>query len=116
MSQERRDAVLDKVASIISEMSGVDKAQLTPEKELRALGIDSLDGLEILGEVEDAFHINVTNKDARSLVTVNDMVEGIIRLQDAASEKAEVETIIEAFSPEKLATPVTREAPSQAPT
>ena len=104
MTQEKRDEVFDKVASIIVELTSVDRAQLSPEKELRALGIDSLDGLEILGEVEDAFGISVTNKDARSLVTLGDMVDGIIRLQaDGSSDLPEREKVITAFDPKKAA-------------
>ena len=103
MTGDRRDQALERVASIIADMTGIEASQITPDKELRALGIDSLDGLEILGEIEDVFHISVTNKDARALVTVNDMVDGIIRLQDEAAAKSEPEVVVEPYKAEAMA-------------
>lgn len=50
---------------------------ITGETELRSLGIDSLDLVEIVMDAEEEFNIQFSNDELNSFVTVNDVVNAI---------------------------------------
>ncbi|OHB34330.1 MAG: acyl carrier protein [Planctomycetes bacterium GWA2_40_7] len=50
---------------------GVNKEQVTPETSfINDLGADSLDTVELVMELEDAFDINIPDEDAEKIQTV----------------------------------------------
>jgi acyl carrier protein len=49
-------------------------SQLTPAAELRTLGIDSLDLLELMFKIEDRYGISIKNDTPTNLMTVEDVV------------------------------------------
>jgi acyl carrier protein len=68
----------EKLGEILSRHSGVDKAALTPEKNLKLdLGLDSLDVAEIVYELEEAFAITIPDDSAERLLSISDTVEFI---------------------------------------
>ncbi|MCQ2794746.1 MAG: phosphopantetheine-binding protein [Bacilli bacterium] len=50
---------------------------INPEKELRELGLDSLDVVELLLELEDEFGIEFTSDELKNLKKVNDLYSAI---------------------------------------
>jgi acyl carrier protein len=50
------------------------------ESTFEELGVDSLDAIEILFEVEEEFDINIPGNGVRSIRTVRDVVDGVTRL------------------------------------
>ncbi|MCW5981637.1 MAG: acyl carrier protein [Bryobacteraceae bacterium] len=50
------------------------------ESPLQDLGLDSLDTITAVFELEDKFGISIPDDDVRSIRTVNDVVEGIRKL------------------------------------
>ena len=50
---------------------------ITGETELRSLGIDSLDLVEIVMEAEEKFDIAFSNDELNNFTTVNDVVNAI---------------------------------------
>ena len=52
-------SVRDRVIRIIAEQASVDVAEVTPDKTLDELGIDSLGLMESLFAIEEAFDISV---------------------------------------------------------
>ena len=65
-----------KILSIIREQKTLPEA-IRPDLQLAELGIDSLDALNILFALEEAFGITIPDEKARSIKTVDDMVSMI---------------------------------------
>ena len=59
MNQEIADQVLDIVAKHVD----VDRATLTPEATLKDLGVDSLEAIETIFDIEEHFDINFPDRD-----------------------------------------------------
>lgn len=64
-----------KVVAIIAAQLKVDAATLSDAKPLTELGADSLDIVDIIMELEDAFGIEIPDADAENIKTLNDIVE-----------------------------------------
>lgn len=55
----------------------VKDAKLDKEASLESLGLDSLDKIDLLYEIEDTFGIEFTNEEMQSFVTVGDLYKTI---------------------------------------
>lgn len=67
-------AVADKVISIVAAIKRIAPEQIRPESSLEQLGIDSLDKINLLFELESAFNIDIPDEVAGSIKTVGDIV------------------------------------------
>ncbi len=72
-----RAEIETRVLSIVHEQKTIEEDALTPETRLDAIGIDSLDALNILFAIEETFGITVPDEEARDLRTVSAMVDVI---------------------------------------
>ena len=69
---------MDYLASFIELLSKRSNVKdITGDTELRSLGIDSLDLVEIVMEAEEEFNIAFSNDELNNFVTVNDVVNAI---------------------------------------
>ena len=59
--------------------------KVTLDSSFEELGIDSMDGVNIVFALENEFNINVPDEDVKNIRSVRDMVEGVSRLVAAAS-------------------------------
>ena len=76
MSAEK--SVEQRVKEIIVEQLGVKEDQVTPEaKFIEDLGADSLDIVELVMALEEAFGQEIPDDEAEKLVTVGDVVKWI---------------------------------------
>ncbi|MEK6764733.1 MAG: acyl carrier protein [Planctomycetota bacterium] len=67
----KESSIEEKVKEIIVKQMGVNKEQVTPETSfINDLGADSLDTVELVMELEDAFDINIPDEDAEKIQTV----------------------------------------------
>lgn len=74
--------VLDKVIQLISERFSVDVLKITKDITFQEdLGADSLDVVELVMELEDAFGIQISDEDAEQIVTIGDAVNYIVSQQ-----------------------------------
>lgn len=63
-------------------------AMVSPETELRALGLDSVSTIEMVGHVEDALGVTFDEEDLMKVTTLGDFARLIeTRLPDAAGPK-----------------------------
>jgi acyl carrier protein len=68
----------DKVKQIISEQLGVDESEVTPSASfVDDLGADSLDQVELVMALEEAFDLEIPDEDAEKIRTVKDAVDYI---------------------------------------
>lgn len=68
----------EKLQEIIAEVMNVSKDEVQPETRfVEDLAADSLDVLQIITEIEEAFDIAIENEDADKIVTVQDAVDQI---------------------------------------
>src|SRR5580704_13328026 len=74
------DELTQRVLRIIAETQRKDPAQVTIDSSFEELGIDSMDGVNIVFALENEFNINVPDEEVKNIKSVRDMVEGVIRL------------------------------------
>ena len=75
MSQE---AILEKVRSIVSEQLSVDSGEVKADSNFQNdLGADSLDTVELVMALEEAFDIEIPDEAAEGITTVGDAVKYI---------------------------------------
>ncbi len=74
------DAVAQKVIAAIAKMKRIPENTITLDSSLEELKIDSLDGLNLFFELEEAFDINIPDEGAKSMRSVRQIVEGLDQL------------------------------------
>lgn len=71
-------SVEDKVKKIIAEKLSVDLDEVVPEASfVDDLGADSLDLVELIMSMEEEFDIEISDEDAETLVTFQDVIDYI---------------------------------------
>jgi acyl carrier protein len=76
-----QEEILQKVTVILVENLGVDAAEVKMESRfLDDLGADSIMLAEIIMNLEDAYHIRISDEDAFKIKTVGDAVHYIAQL------------------------------------
>jgi acyl carrier protein len=76
--------VENKVCEIIAQQKRISPEQVTIDSTFDELGMDSLDAVNILFELEGAFDISIPDEKARLIKNVRQMVEGV---QSLVAEK-----------------------------
>jgi len=77
------EELTERVRGIIAATQHVAKEKITADSTFQELGIDSLDGINILFAVESEFNINIPDDAAQNIRSVRDVVDGIAKLIDA---------------------------------
>jgi acyl carrier protein len=85
MSEEFTQRVLKTIASA----KRIPPDTVTIDSEFLALGIDSMDAVEILFALENEFDINIPDDEVRTVKSVRGLVEGVWRLVEAKSASAQ---------------------------
>lgn len=71
------DELPKRVMDCIAETQHLPADQVAIDSSFEELGIDSLDGINILFALETEFDINIPDEQAREVRTVRQMVEGV---------------------------------------
>src|ERR1700684_755027 len=74
------DDLTQRVLRIIAETQRKEPSQGTIDSSFEELGIDSMDGVNIVFALENEFHINVPDEEVKNIRSVRDMVEGVRKL------------------------------------
>ena len=77
------ERVFQKVRDILSEKKGVSADTISMESSFEELELDSLDAVELIADLEEAFGVNVPNTDLQQVRTIRDAVEGLSRAMGA---------------------------------
>jgi acyl carrier protein len=79
------DDVESRVLDIVARQSGKDRAAVTTETTLKDLGVDSLEAIEMVFEIEEAFGIQLADDQARD---GSETLQGLVDAVHAALAKA----------------------------
>jgi len=75
----KQEDILPRLNELAVELLEIDEAEVTPEASfMDDFGADSLDMIELLTAVEEAFKIEIPDEDASKLQTVQDAVNYIM--------------------------------------
>jgi acyl carrier protein len=76
----------DKVIAIITRVQKLEPGRVTAESTFEELGIDSLDGVNLLFAFEEEFNLNIPEHVAREMKSVRQVVEGLRGIQEKRGE------------------------------
>lgn len=77
------DELTERVLRVIATTQRLPIETVTPDKTFEELGIDSMDGVNILFALESEFDISIPDEEARHIQSVAGMVEGVRHLVEA---------------------------------
>jgi acyl carrier protein len=77
------ESIQDRVLRVIATTRRVPLDTVKPDATFEELGIDSLDRINILFELEGEFDIEIDDEQAKQVTTLQQMIEGITKLVDA---------------------------------
>lgn len=78
------ESVEDKIKSIIVNQLGVEESAVVPKaKFIEDLGADSLDIVELVMAMEEAFGIDIPDEEAENIRSVTDAVNFVKKMEEA---------------------------------
>lgn len=80
------DELAEKVIRVIAHTQRIPPETVSLESTFEALKIDSLDGINIVFELEKEFNIEIPDDGVQNLRSVRDTVEGVRKLLEAKSQ------------------------------
>ena len=83
-----QDELTKRVIGVMAATQHIPEEKIEIEKSFQELGIDSLDGINILFALENEFDINIPDEAAKEIKTVQDMVEGVRKLVEMKQAEA----------------------------
>ncbi|MEZ5426794.1 MAG: phosphopantetheine-binding protein [Pyrinomonadaceae bacterium] len=89
----------ERTIAVIAKFKNMPADQITLDTSLQDLELDSLDGLNLVFELEEEFDILIPDDKALTMKTVGEMVEGIDRLlsgevpEDNSAEPVEADSV-----------------------
>jgi len=72
--------IADKIIEIFAKFKNADASTITRETTFEDLGFDSLDGLNLIFEIEEEFDISVPDDKAQEMRSVGEVIDGVIQL------------------------------------
>ena len=99
------EKVADQVIAAVAAVKHIAREKVVRESSLEDLGVDSLDKVTLLFELEKSFQISIPDEQIGSVRTVGDIVEGIASLLDknTAGATEPKKTLPENAAPENKA-------------
>lgn len=80
------DELAEKVIRVIAHTQRIPPESVSVDSTFEALKIDSLDGINIVFELEKEFNIEIPDDGVQHLRSVRDTVEGVRKLVEAKSQ------------------------------
>jgi len=84
------DQLTERVLHVIATTQRISPEKVTMDKSFQDLGIDSMDGINILFALENEFDITIPDEQAKQIRSIPEMVEGVRKLVvESSSRKAQ---------------------------
>ena len=71
------EQIFEKIATILSTKKGISKELILIESSFEELGLDSLDAVELISDLEDEFNVSIPNLELQSIKTIQQAVDGL---------------------------------------
>jgi acyl carrier protein len=85
------ETIQDRVLKVIATSKRVPLESLNLESSFKSLGIDSLDRLNILFDLESEFNVEINDDEAEHIENIHEMIEGITRLVQVKADSSSIE-------------------------
>lgn len=82
------ESIEDRVLRVITTTARLPPGSVKPDSTFEELGIDSLDRLNILFELEGEFDVEIDDEEAKQVTSIKQMVAGIQYLLDAKANSS----------------------------
>jgi acyl carrier protein len=77
------ETIQDRVLRVVATTQRLPLERVSPDSTFEELGIDSMDSINILFDLESEFDIEINDEDAKKIRTIHEMVAGVTSLVDA---------------------------------
>lgn len=77
------EIIFEKIANILSAKKGVTREDIKIESSFEELGLDSLDAVELISDLEDEFKVTIPNVELQSIKTIQQAVDGLQKAMNA---------------------------------
>jgi acyl carrier protein len=77
------EIVFEKIANLLSTKKGVNKELITIDSTFEELGLDSLDSIELIADMEDEFNVSIPNTELQEIKTIRNAVDGLSKAMNA---------------------------------
>ncbi len=85
------ESVQERVLRVIAVKQRLPPESVTPDSTFQELGIDSLDRLNLLFDLEGEFDVQIDDEEAKKVTNMREMIAGIQHLLDAKQQAAGVQ-------------------------
>lgn len=83
------ETIQDRVLRVISTTQRIPIERVTPQSSFEDLGIDSMDSINILFDLESEFDIEINDEDAKKIHTIEEMIAGVTFLVENKDKAVE---------------------------
>ena len=77
------ETIQDRVLRVIANTQRIPPERVKPDSTFEELGIDSMDSINILFDLESEFDIEIDDEDAKKIRTIREMIDGVTYLVEA---------------------------------
>ncbi len=74
------DEIAEKVLAVLASVKRIPRESISLDSGLQELGVDSLDTIVLVSELEEQMKIVISDEAVRSIRSVRDIVEGVRKL------------------------------------
>jgi acyl carrier protein len=77
------ETIQTRVLRVIATTQRIPVEKVRPDSTFEELGIDSMDSINILFDLESEFDIEIKDEDAKKIQTIREMIDGVTYLVDS---------------------------------
>ena len=71
------ELIFEKIADLLSSKKGVNKELINIDSSFEELGLDSLDAVELIADLEDEFNVTIPNIELQNIKSIKQAVNGL---------------------------------------
>jgi acyl carrier protein len=71
------EKIFETITEIISNKKGVEKTLISIDSTFDELGLDSLDAIELIADLEEEFNVTIPNTELQGIKSIRQAVDGL---------------------------------------